>query len=78
MEGDTFYSVTDQSDGKRQDAMGMVTIVPKKADQGKEHVCYVRNPATINPLWVKTHLEVLCKQPHFFLSFLQCLRLFFL
>ena len=61
MSGDTFYTVTDQEDGKRQDATGRVTILPRKADQGKKHVCYVHNPATINPLWVKTYLEVLCK-----------------
>ena len=59
--GDTFYSIKNLSDGKREDATGMVTILPRKADQGKEHVCYVHNPATINPLWVKTYLEVLCK-----------------
>ena len=61
MPGETFYTVTDQEDGKRQDATGMVTILPRKADQGKEHVCYVHNPATIRPLFVKTYLEVLCK-----------------
>lgn len=58
---ETYYTYTTQEDGKRQDAVGMVTITPRRADQGKEYECIIMNDAMYMPLKVKATLEVLCK-----------------
>ena len=55
------YSFTTKPDGKRQDAVGTLTITPQKSDQARSIRCDVRNSAMNFPKWTEAHLEVLCK-----------------
>ena len=56
-----FDSYTTKPDGKRQDAVGTLTITPQKSDQARSIRCDVRNSAMNFPKWTEAHLEVLCK-----------------
>jgi hypothetical protein len=56
---DTYYWSSTQADGKREDATGLLTILPRKADQSKQYTCEVMSIAMITPKTVKAMLEVL-------------------
>ena len=68
---DVEYNISVQVDGKREDAVSKLNIIPSKSDQGKELFCEASNDAMIEPKREKVTLEVLCK--HLRLScFLAC------
>lgn len=50
-----------QADGKREDAVSQLTLIPTKADQGIEYTCHANNPAMIGPLSASVQLEVRCQ-----------------
>ncbi|KAK2168258.1 hypothetical protein NP493_1239g00032 [Ridgeia piscesae] len=53
------FSFTTKPDGKRQDAVGILEITPRKTDQARSIRCDVRNAAMNFPKWSEAHLEVL-------------------
>ena len=55
------FSFMTKPDGKRQDAVGILEITPRKTDQARSIRCDVRNAAMNFPKWSEAHLEVLCK-----------------
>ena len=55
------YIVTKHNDSLREDATSRLTLVPSRADEGRQYVCLAKNAAMLEPMSAAVRLHVQCK-----------------
>ena len=55
------HVVTRQADGKKEDSLSRLSLIPSRSDEGRQIVCHAMNEAMIEAISTSVQLRVLCE-----------------